>query len=339
MDLWEYSIKKSEDNLNIAKMLIQTTEKRWISISAFHAQQSVELAIKALALKHGFERYFKKKPYFKTSHIPARGLTSEIYDYVINSLKNIDRTPFGNEMNDSIDEALLKVEKIKKFFDEIEEKKNGEKFESVWLYSMGINSSDTIITALESYKKTFEIELAKKLCDGILEITKKSVKEMENFCRKNHQGFKFQLVIADVKKIFPDYGISEEIIDAFLYEDEKYQKSISELINKLGTVETIDFLLNPKGFLNVFSDSRLPSKILEKWSFKKRINFIWISYLVTISPIVILLFPHVMIGRYPREIAKIGNTETIYQENSSKVNELVSESERVFERIKKILEM
>ena len=94
-------------------------------------------------------------------------------------------------------------------------------------------------------------------------------------------------------------------------------------------------MLNPNGFLNILNDSRLPSKVLEKWDLKKRINFIWVSYLVTISPTTVLLFPHVIVGRYPREINEVENTEEIYKKYPSKVNNLIVESENVLNRIKK----
>ncbi len=102
----------------------------------------------------------------------------------------------------------------------------------------------------------------------------------------------------------------------------------------------MDFLLSPKGFLNVFEDPRLSSKILKNWDIKKRINFIWMSYLITLSPTVVLLFLHVIIGRYPRYIETEGkNSEDIYRENSSKVKKLIDEADRTLKRIEQILQI
>lgn len=336
MELWAQNFKKSEENLISSRLLF---DEGFIGLSAFHAQQCVELAVKAVALKHGFERYLRKKPKFKHSHIPARGLTSEIYDFVIESLEQVDRKQFDEKMSDAITESLSNVRAIKNFFKEIEEKKDGEKFEKVWMYSLGIETSDEIITALDAYKKTCDDKLSKQLCLGASELSRKVVLDLKKFAIKSRQELKFRTAVKTVKEIIPDYGLPEDIVDVFIEGKDKFEKMISNIVDKHGVVGIMDFLLGPKGFLNIFTDSRFPPKILEKWNIEKRINFIWMTYLVTISPTTVLLFPHVIIGRYPRVLINGKNTEDVYLENSSRVNELIKESDRTFKRIKQILEM
>ncbi len=109
MEIWEYDLEQAKNNLKSANILFT---EGFFSLSTFHAQQCVELGIKAVALKFGFEQYFKKNPKFKYSHIPARGLTTEVYDFVITSLESADTSQFDEKMNENISESMLDVKKL-----------------------------------------------------------------------------------------------------------------------------------------------------------------------------------------------------------------------------------
>ena len=60
--------------------------------------------------------------------------------------------------------------------------------------------------------------------------------------------------------------------------------------------------------------------------------------LASISPTIILLYPHVLIGRYPQTVSlkqqSQHTTDDIYQQRKEQVAILINKSEEIFNRLK-----
>ena len=335
MELWEHYRDKAEQNLNASVVLVRG---RCVSCSAFHAQQCIELSIKSIALKYGFEKFLKKGR-FQYSHIPSRDLTAEIYDFVSESLKSVDKSLFDENTLAAIEQSISFLYKAKQFLKKIENNKHGEDFERVWLYSLGINQEEPILTAHDCYKKSFGMELSKQLGMGALNLSRKIMLELKNNARKNRRMYVFNSLTRRIQNDIVQYGFPDDIVDALLVKDEEiYNKLVKKLIASQKLVDIVDSLLSPNGLLSIIKREGLSSKNLEVFDINKKINFIWISYLVSISPMTVLLYPHVIIGRYPQIIDSMKkNSECIYLERKESVEQLIEETKKTFERVKRIL--
>ena len=299
MELWEHYRDKAEQNLNASVVLVRG---RCVSCSAFHVQQCIELSIKSIALKYGFEKFLKKGR-SQYSHIPPRGLTAEIYDFVSESLKSVDKSLFDENTLAAIGQSISFLYKAKQFLKKIENNKHGEDFERVWLYSLGINQEEPILTAHDCYKKSLGMELSKQLSMGALNLLRKIMLELKNNARKNRRMYVFNSIIKRIQNDFVQYGLPDGIVDALLEKDEeRYSELVKKLIASRELVDIVDSLLSPNGLLSIIKKEGLSSKSLEVFDNNKRINFIWITHLVSISPMTVLLYPHVIIGRYPQII-------------------------------------
>ena len=58
MDLWEYHFKKAHENIQLSRKL--HTEKQF-GLSAFHAQQGLEIAIKAFCYEKKIHEFFHQR--------------------------------------------------------------------------------------------------------------------------------------------------------------------------------------------------------------------------------------------------------------------------------------
>ncbi|MBI1662686.1 MAG: HEPN domain-containing protein [Nitrosopumilus sp.] len=79
MDLWEYHFKKAHENIQLSRKL--HTEKQF-GLSAFHAQQGLEIAIKAFCYEKKIHEIFSSKNALKT-HLPSHVLIAKYFNYLI----------------------------------------------------------------------------------------------------------------------------------------------------------------------------------------------------------------------------------------------------------------
>lgn len=337
---WSQSIQKARQNLDVAEMLFN---QGFISLSAFHVQQCVELAIKATAYKSGFKQHLENTRATK-SHIPSRGLISEVYNFVEDQLKTIDQSKFDSEFGASITEAMRKLKQFTSLLCQAE-KQHNEKFTELWLHSLGMDTSERVVTALDGYKKSFNTTLAQQLAAGTFVLAREFLIKLVKLAYKNRQGQRVQSAKNKIREIFLKHGLTDKLVDAFFNTESKFKKIMSSEIDRHGLVNMIDLLLKPNGILHECNDIRHPK--LPKLNINECIKFIWIAHLATISPTVILLYPHVIIGRYPKIVnVKAQNSKTIpkytedlYSEHNTAILEFINEAKSIMDRVQMILDM
>ena len=335
---WGQSIKKARQNLDVAEMLIK---QQIISLSAFHVQQCVELSIKAVVYKFGFEQHLQKRKVVK-SHIPAGELFFEVCHFIEDQLKTIDQTKFDNEFSSLISEAVSELKQITDLLCEAKSQQS-EKFVELWLHSLGIGTSEWIATALESYKKCFSTKLAQQLVAGTLVLAQEFLAKLIKFRHKNRQKHIIYAAKEKTRKMFLKHGLTDELVDAFFGAESEFKKMVLSEINRYDFVKIMDLILKPNGLLSELNAISHPQSL--KLDINECIKFIWIAHLATISPTAILLYPHVIIGRYPRTVSvKSQNleiipehTEVLYPKHTTAISKLIDEARCTMERVQLIL--
>lgn len=335
---WSQSIQKAQQNLDAAEMLFN---QGFISSSAFYVQQCVELAVKAAAYKSGFKQHLQRTRAAK-SHIPSKGLISEVYSFVENQLKDtIDQSKFDDEFCTSISEAMCKFKQFINLLCQIENQHN-EKFTELWLHSLGIDTSGRVVTALEGYEKSFNTKLSQQLVAGTLALEREFLTKIITFALKRRQTPLVHEAKKNTREMFLKHGLSDELVDAFLGTESEFKKVMLSEIDRHGPVKMIDLILTPNGLLGEFKN--IPHMKSLKSYMNERIKFIWIAHLATISPTVILLYPHVIIGRYPRTVdikthnSKVQKyTEDLYLEHAKAIYKFIDEAKSIMDRVRMIL--
>lgn len=337
-DKWHDSIQKAQQNLDAAEILFK---QGFISLSAFHVQQCVELAIKASAYKFGFDQYLQNGRYAK-SHIPAGELIFEVYGFVENQLEVIIQSKFDNEFCASISEAM---DKLKQFTGLLRQAKNqhDEKFIELWVHSLGIDTSERIVTALEGYQKWGSTKLVQQLIASTLALAQEFITNLFEILHLTRQKHIIYFSKRSVGNIFSKYGLSDKLVDAFFDNKSEFKKIVLDEIDKHGLVKMMDILLGHNGLLNELKIVR--SSKSPKLNTSIYIKFIWIAHLATISPIVLLLYPHTIVGRYPRHVsAKTQNlttsqhSEKLYIKHATAISELIDEAWCVTRRVQLMLD-
>lgn len=330
-------MQKARQNLAVAEILL---ERGFVSSSAFHVQQCVELAIKAAAYKSGFKQHLERTRAAK-SHIPSRGLISEVYCFAENQLKSIEQSKFDDEFCTSISEAMCKFKQFTNLLSQVENKHNG-KFTELWLYSLGINTSERTVTALDGYEKSFNTKLAQQLAAGTFMLAREFLTKLVKLAYKNRQRQRVISAKNKTREMFLKHGLSDKLVDAFFNAESEFKKIISSETDRHGPVKMIDLILKPDGMLDECSNIQHTKS--PKLDIRECIKFIWIAHLATISPTVILLYPHVIMGRYPRTVSvKTKNstvtrhTEVLYSEHATAISDFIDEAKSIMDRVQMIL--
>ena len=331
------AIQKAQQNLNVAKILI---ERDHIALSAFHTQQCIELAIKAVVLKFQYNDVLQNTHYFNSHQIGNFFLVG-IHNFVKSQFSEMSKElEINPQLNQDMCKALSTIEISMNRLKNLNKGQKNEEFFNTWKYSLGITTNHEIITALESYKESFGSKLSQRLCIETVRLLRAVCCKIKHICKKTRNMHKFKNAINDIKKKIIKINLSADIVDAFFDSEEKYNQMIAVEINKHGVTGVIDMLLGPHGLLSVVTKEIKLSKEL-KSRLSHIVKFICITYIVTISPIVILLYPHVIIGRYPMEIESKNldstTTEELYLQNKSNVQQMLTESEETLHRLTIIL--
>ena len=295
---------KARENIELAQYIIDVNKSP--SFASFHAQQCVELSIKALSLQSGFEDFLKKRKFNFYTHDALQILVETMDEYI--------KSDLSDDKKDAVKKYNEAFKKNEKHFKGVKKQSNA-KFQETWLISLGQQTTPTThITSSGVFKHiAYEMFVALKL------YTLKSKNEFKN----------------EFKKMLKNKSIPETIINYIIAQQcLQNEKHFKNFIENLQTPEKyldeiIDVLITPnKIFAKV--------KILDL-NFKRNIETFYLTYLMYLTTVAKYLYPHEMMSKYPREINFLNkNSEDVYNKRKNHVILLVTEADFVFKRLEKI---
>ena len=346
---WKRYIEKAERRIKTSQYLFN--KENDISFAAFNAQQCVELSVKAVASLYGFDDFLKqhsKKTYPFRTHNPSQIFIDTLYLLLDECFPDQDKLKqkfskifCNNDAIEIVNEARLSISDIQKYFNQIS-KQSDPGFQEMWLRSLGLSRKGFPITSYDMYNQ-FHDERLNNIDSMCLVTTRDLMLEFKKYCKKNRAMDKFHYFKKEIVQIFIDIGLPEKMSNNFvtvLIADGDSAKAIenckqisNEFVNKVGLVEIMDLLFAPNKIFSKYETEPSISHLVI--AAKKRIDFLWVAYLLILSPTVVLLYPHEIFGKYPTYIKLLQkNSEDIYKERKEQVNLLIREAKHVFERIK-----
>lgn len=150
-------------------------------------------------------------------------------------------------------------------------------------------------------------------------------------------------ILPDVRDILKGYDLPASLVDAYVGNDPKeYDAEINEFVSKHGGIRILNIIFRPNGILEALSAIDKDLKTIE---FKKTTNRImefakrysWLSHIAAISSVMLLMYPHVSIGRYPRLIGA-SESDAMYLEHLPAVRTRIKDCRGACENLQHLLE-
>lgn len=212
--------------------------------------------------------------------------------------------------------------------------KDEELLHAMWKKSLNIDTSHTEVVKLLKELEAIEKEgLVNEVSISCANIIRKLVFDLFQDIRKAHRSLAIKYsIIPQVREILSEHNIPPSLVDSFVdINQEKYRQEISGFVEKVGGIRILNIIFRPNGILQSMQDIKIDMKNIE---FKKMTNslsefakrYSWLSHVVSISVIIILMFPHVSIGRYPVVVGGI-DSETLYSKHLADVQTRFKECE------------
>ena len=328
--IWKTLLKDAQDSVETAELLFEHNK---FGKAAFHAQQSVELSIKAYVVYFNLVKD-RQNSLFKT-HIPSKILLKDLLSEIIESLNKINLRNMDELIRRLTNMSYQKLENTKRLMKKVD--KDKELLKELWKVSLGIQTDESRITEffheIEQFKKTtFPFELLESTIvrmRGIFQtIFEKLRKE-----RKSH-------VIERIKRESSEQSVNRGIpyeITNILFSNETGKDLYNTIKNNSSFADNfdlIDCIYGKDGLLDLCS---LISGIKEEsLSRNEREATLRMYYLAHLSEIVLFTYPHEELGRYS-EIIDGKSVETWYEERKIELKKIIDTSRLTFDRTKSLL--
>lgn len=322
MEFWEYQINKAHENIALSKKLFDDEK---FGLSAFHAQQGLEMAIKAFCYRKKIDEIFESEKSLKT-HLPSAVLIEKYFRYIIDLDNQFDRRSRGEELEEQVNKVISILEKLKSILDGL---KYHKKMNQVWKYSLKIKDDSKVQKALEEIQQ-MQSNIPLNFFDNFIETYRSELVETINKKKYIKEQQRVQKAIDKAKKTTSDLGFSKNFVNSFLdITSNQWKSEIKSFVITHGAIRSFDIVMGEDGlFSNLYG-------ITNKKTQNSFVSPRWLAWIGLISPSILLSFPHEQIGRYP---VMIDNkmSEDWYKE---KKNELLLIIEDCAFGIKRIKEM
>jgi hypothetical protein len=174
LEKWQLYWDDSEKNMVLARFLVEITSPNFLGLAAYHAEQAIEMAMKACIFRFGFEEYLRIKRISETEtrsiveferketegrdptmhHYPLREMIIPALEFVEDEVKKLK--PVGSEdekypeMRRAIDDMMAPVKVLKDFVNYVNSRPKDDEDpqpkEEIWKYSLGIATFDDKLT-------------------------------------------------------------------------------------------------------------------------------------------------------------------------------------------------
>jgi HEPN domain-containing protein len=349
---WSLYLAKAEQNTDAANLLFN---KAMHGLAAYHAQQALELSVKACVYRFGFEEYLKLKRVTELEFALGQGRHDPLYEHNPSVVllragyrfchEEVERLKARQKIDPSLipvfEEVLDATRQIRNLMDKMDEKKQ-VKLE-IWKCSLGLGTKDEETERLiAGIKRASESRIVERFIEhsfswlyGVLEWLRRNA-------TRTHQSHKiFTAIIPEARRLLQKGGLPSEFAEAFFAKDrETYQKIINDFVAEKGMWNALNILFRPGGLFDEAakmwgSETATVDEIGMPFN-DLRNYYIWISYIVAMSYPMILLFPHEEFGRYPTPVDE-RNTELIYAECYPELRKRIDESSEACKVIKGLI--
>jgi HEPN domain-containing protein len=332
MEDWEVAIDKAGQNISAAKLLY---DGHLYGLSAYHAQQALELSIKAGAYKMGFLQYVKKKPPLR-SHNPPEVILPFVYDFLIDLVQEIDKSKLDDWIKRGLDEPLEIFRMIRDNLYRV--KKNDKLKENLWRSSLKIEIHDKDILDLKKKLDDYANNRLTIYMERIMYFLQDLVCCMINELKKTRHSEKIPPLIKECEGELAKYGLPSILIRHFINRNETaWKNELVRLVEMKGESEALDIILGPGGALTMLQKHNSRLSLNQKWSVNDQLKITWITYVSAISPLVLQIYPHEEFGRYPITRPDF-DTEKTYAERKIELKAMIDQCESLHARISKMLD-
>lgn len=331
MEDWEIALDKAGQNVVAANLLY---DSHLYGLSAYHAQQALELSIKSGAYKLGFLQYLKKTPPLY-DHNPTKIILPFVYDFLIDMIEEAKKSNLHETIKLGLDEPLEIFRLLRKTL--YKAKDNELLKENLWKASLKIEMHDEEIATL---RKTLDDYCNNRLLifmENTMEFVQNLVCNIIHQLEITRHREKLHFVIKDLKESFVKYELPSVLIDHLIARDKHaWKNELNLFVQRKGENEAMDLIFGPGGALAMVQNQDLKSNLDQKWSVEDRLKITWMMYVSIISPLALLIYPHEEFGRYPKARVDF-DTERTYEEHRTELRSMIDQCESLHARINKML--
>ncbi len=331
MEYWEITLDKAGQNIVAANLLY---DQHLYGLSAYHAQQALELSIKAGAYKLGFLQYIHKTPPFRT-HNPTKIILPFVYDFLIDIIQESTKSNIDEDIKRGLSEPLEIFRILRKTL--YDAKDNEILNENLWKSSLKIEIHDDKILIL---RKTLDDYCNNRLSifmEDTMNFVQNMICDIIHELRKTRHTEKLHRIIKDLEESIVKYDLPSILIKYLIDRNiDGWKNELSLFVQRKGEYEALDSIFGPSGALEMLQNSDLKLKINQKWSADDRSKITWMMYISTMSPLALQIYPHEEFGRYPK-FRQDFDTEKIYTERKTELKNIIIQCELLHNRINKML--
>lgn len=327
---WSLLRDKANENLFAANNLLK--HKKY-GLAAYHAQQCVELTIKAFCYKHSFNDYLAKNESIRT-HNPSQIILSKYFNHLIDMTNRIDRRNLDEDIEQGLDKTLKLLEELKKILEKAEKDHNFLK--QLWKYSLKVEiESEKIKNWLKKVQEYDTNDISLTLSGKIVISGHDLLLQKISASRRAHNlKSRFQIETILGETVMEPLRLPKSLVKPFLYKSEaEFESELTIAVKDRDPMEIFDLIYGPQGLIEQMNQLGIAKK--DSTDTLKNTFHIW-GVMVTICKIAILTYPHETFGRYPEEI-KDKTTEEIYQNKSDVLKDMILECDKTYQRITNML--
>jgi hypothetical protein len=290
-------------------------------------------------LDNGRRRVFAEDLTFR-SHDPLIKLLDEAHQFT--KSRTDDTTLIDDDFTNQAQRFLKALADMVALMKKME--KDEELLIAVWQKSLGIDSDNSELKSFMRQLKTIDEsgivnDLGKKCTDFIRSAVLALFKKIKSARRSLAIRYK---VLPEVKNILNEYSLPPSLVDAFLATDTAlYDAEISKFVKEIGGIRILNIIFRPNGILESLSKMDKDFKTMEFRNASNRITefakrYSWLSHVAAISSVLLLMYPHVNVGRYPRRIGST-DSDSIYLKQLPHVKTRVEDCRKACEDLQNLL--
>jgi|GEM_PF-4969145 len=343
VEKWQLHLAKSEQNIEAANLLF---DKGIYSLAAYHAQQALELSIKACVFRFGFEEYLRLKRITELGldfvleqgrdplhhHNPSGVILRASYKFCHDEVERLkSKQDIDSNLIPMFEEILDATGQILNLMREMD--KNKQVKLEVWKGSLGgIIKHEETNRLIAAIKKSSESRVVERFLEASFNWLFRRIHWLIAFAAKTHQLHKIQtVVIPEARQLLEASRLPTEFANTlFSGKEDVYQNSIHNFVAEKGAWNALNIVLRPGGLMEIGANwgktnpeiARVDEKELPLTDIRN--YYVWISYIVAMSYPMILLYPHEEFGRYPATIDG-RDTEVIYAESKSELRNRIDD--------------
>lgn len=367
MQFWQ----NAEKNMEVAILLIKQTNKNYVGLSLYHAQQALEMAVKACMFKFELEKYLRIKETSDSkseivftrdrlrkndplhTHFPISELIYSSFGFIESQARKIPKTN-NSDFSQSLADILDAAKTVREFVDYVDPPKgsNVNTAESLrmkkelWKLSLQMDIDDQKIKNI-----ILKLKQAGRLGGSVSDFQSSTVQYVKDMLNKLSQtleesGNERHLAYwqEKAKGVLKRAGLPPDLVFLLMHDRNTgaYDAAIEDLVREQGLWPIIIRLLSPADAMQEILKMRYDTKVANVKGLRMlfpylRMNLIWMGYIASIAYVMLFMFPHEEFGRYQEQVGD-RFTEEIYLERREQAELLISECEKACKTIKLILD-